>query len=28
MLGATPTCGHVVTLERPEVVNGALVAWL
>jgi pimeloyl-ACP methyl ester carboxylesterase len=23
-----PTCGHVVTLERPEVVNAALVAWL
>lgn len=23
-----PTCGHVITLERPEVVNGALVGWL
>lgn len=23
-----PTCGHVITLERPEVVNAALVAWL
>ncbi|KQV56151.1 MULTISPECIES: alpha/beta fold hydrolase [unclassified Caulobacter] len=23
-----PTCGHVITLERPEVVNDALVGWL
>lgn len=23
-----PECGHVITLERPEVVNGALVEWL
>lgn len=23
-----PECGHVITLERPEVVNAALVAWL
>ncbi len=23
-----PTCGHVITLERPEVVNEALVGWL
>ena len=21
-------CGHVITLERPEVVNAALAAWL
>lgn len=23
-----PECGHVITLERPEVVNSALVQWL
>jgi pimeloyl-ACP methyl ester carboxylesterase len=23
-----PTCGHVITLERPKVVNEALVGWL
>lgn len=27
-LAIAPTCGHVVTLERPEVVNEALVGWL
>lgn len=27
-LTIAPDCGHVITLERPEVVNAALVAWL
>ncbi len=27
-LTIAPECGHVITLERPEVVNGALVRWL
>lgn len=27
-LVVAPECGHVITLERPEVVNGALVEWL
>ncbi|WP_184723676.1 alpha/beta hydrolase [Caulobacter sp.] len=28
VLTLAPDCGHVITLERPEVVNAALVAWL
>jgi len=27
-LVVAPDCGHVITLERPEVVNGALEDWL
>ena len=27
-LTIAPDCGHVITLERPEVVNAALVEWL
>ena len=27
-LTIAPDCGHVITLERPEVVNAALLAWL
>ena len=27
-LTLAPECGHVITLERPEVVNAALLEWL
>lgn len=27
-LVVAPECGHVITLERPEVVNAALMEWL
>ncbi|MCD6078149.1 MAG: hypothetical protein K0R89_2087, partial [Ramlibacter sp.] len=23
-----PRCGHMLTMERPDVVNAALVEWL
>lgn len=27
-LGIIPACGHLATMERPEAVNRALIAWL
>ncbi|MES2939964.1 MAG: alpha/beta hydrolase [Pseudomonadota bacterium] len=27
-LGVVPQCGHMLTMEKPELVNAALLAWL